>query len=132
MDAYDRCTNFGKKILPIVLPSVVQDENFSEHPRINRTCLSYFDNFSRPETEDRLLFMSLEPALKTRTSENFLKHSERYMSWHSSPFRDSHVFFKSLSMKSFEYTTLYLPYWKCFSFNFDSHSLIHLSQFGKR
>jgi len=34
MDAYDRCTNLGKKILPIVLPSVVEAENFSDHPRI--------------------------------------------------------------------------------------------------
>jgi len=34
MDAYDRCTNLGKKILPIELPSVFQAENFSYHPRI--------------------------------------------------------------------------------------------------
>jgi len=34
MDAYDRCTNLGKKILPIVLTSMVEAENFSEHPRI--------------------------------------------------------------------------------------------------
>jgi len=33
MDAYDRCTNLGKKILPIVLPSMVEAKNFSEHPR---------------------------------------------------------------------------------------------------
>jgi len=32
--AYDRCTNLGKKILPIVLPSMVEAENFSDHPRI--------------------------------------------------------------------------------------------------
>ena len=76
--------------------------------------------------------MSSQLPLKTRTSENFLRHSERFMSWQSSPFRDSHVFFKSLSLKSFEYKTLYLRYWKCLTFNFDSHSLIHLSRFGKR
>ena len=28
MDAYDRCNNLGKKIFPIVLPSVVEAENF--------------------------------------------------------------------------------------------------------
>jgi hypothetical protein len=28
MDAYDRCTNLGKKILPIFLPSMVVAENF--------------------------------------------------------------------------------------------------------
>jgi len=33
MDAYERCTNLGKKILPIVLPSMVEAENFSDHPR---------------------------------------------------------------------------------------------------
>jgi len=34
MDAYDRCTNLGKKkILPIVLPSMVEAEKFSDHPR---------------------------------------------------------------------------------------------------
>jgi len=33
MDAYDRCTNLGKKILPKVLPSMVEAENFSDHPR---------------------------------------------------------------------------------------------------
>jgi hypothetical protein len=33
MDAYDRCTNLGKKILPILLPSMVEAENFSGHPR---------------------------------------------------------------------------------------------------
>jgi len=32
MDAYDRYTNLGKKILPILLPSVVDDENVSDHP----------------------------------------------------------------------------------------------------
>jgi len=32
MDAYDRCTNLGKKILPILLPSMVEAENFSDHP----------------------------------------------------------------------------------------------------
>jgi hypothetical protein len=31
MDVYDRCTNLGK-ILPIVLPSMVEAENFSDHP----------------------------------------------------------------------------------------------------
>jgi len=34
MDAYDRCTNLGKKILPIVLPSMVEADNFSDRPRI--------------------------------------------------------------------------------------------------
>jgi len=33
MDAYDRCTNLEKKILPILLPSMVAAENFSGHPR---------------------------------------------------------------------------------------------------
>jgi hypothetical protein len=33
MDAYDRCINLGKKILPIELPSMVEAENFSDHPR---------------------------------------------------------------------------------------------------
>jgi hypothetical protein len=32
MDAYDRCTNLEKKILPIVLPSMVVAEKFSDHP----------------------------------------------------------------------------------------------------
>jgi len=34
MDAYDRCTNLGEKILLIVLPSMVEAEKFSDHPRI--------------------------------------------------------------------------------------------------
>jgi len=34
MDAYDRCTNLGKKILPIVLPSMVEAEKFSDHPNV--------------------------------------------------------------------------------------------------
>jgi hypothetical protein len=33
MDAYDKCTNLGKKVLPILLPSMVEAENFSNHPR---------------------------------------------------------------------------------------------------
>jgi len=33
MDAYDRCTNLGEEILPIVLPSVLEAENLLEHPR---------------------------------------------------------------------------------------------------
>jgi len=33
MDAYDRCINLGEKILPIFLPSLVEAENFSDHPR---------------------------------------------------------------------------------------------------
>jgi len=33
MNACDRCTNLGKKIFPILLPSVVKAENFSDHPR---------------------------------------------------------------------------------------------------
>jgi hypothetical protein len=37
-EAYDRCTNLGeKKILPIVLTSMVEAENFSDHPRIKTT-----------------------------------------------------------------------------------------------
>jgi len=35
MDAYDRCTNLGKKILPIVLPFMVEAENFSDNPCIS-------------------------------------------------------------------------------------------------
>jgi len=31
MDAYDRCTNLGKKIVPILLPSVIRAEKFSDH-----------------------------------------------------------------------------------------------------
>jgi len=38
MDAYDRCTNLGEKILPIVLPSMVEAENFSDHLRIEQSC----------------------------------------------------------------------------------------------
>jgi len=35
MAPYDRRTNLGKKeILPIVSPSMVEAENFSDHPRI--------------------------------------------------------------------------------------------------
>jgi hypothetical protein len=34
MDAYDRCTNLEKKILLIVLPSMVKAEKFSDHPRM--------------------------------------------------------------------------------------------------
>jgi hypothetical protein len=33
MDAYDGRTNLGKKILPIFLPSMVEAETFSDHPR---------------------------------------------------------------------------------------------------
>jgi len=33
MDAYDRCSNLEKKSLPIVLPPMVEAENFSDHPR---------------------------------------------------------------------------------------------------
>jgi len=32
-DAYDMCTNLGKEILPILLSSMVEAENFSDHPR---------------------------------------------------------------------------------------------------
>jgi hypothetical protein len=39
MDAYDSCTNLEKKILPIVLPSMVEAENFSGHPHISPTLL---------------------------------------------------------------------------------------------
>jgi len=34
MDAYDRCSNLGGKILPIVLSSMVEAETVSDHPRI--------------------------------------------------------------------------------------------------
>jgi hypothetical protein len=34
MDAYDRCTNLEKKILPMLLLSMFEAENFSDHPRI--------------------------------------------------------------------------------------------------
>jgi hypothetical protein len=34
MDAYDRYTNLEKKILLIILPSMVEAENLSDHPRI--------------------------------------------------------------------------------------------------
>ena len=34
MDTYDRCNNLEKKILPIVLPSMVEAEKFSDHPYI--------------------------------------------------------------------------------------------------
>jgi len=33
MDAYDRCTNLGKKIFLIILLSMVEAKNFSDHPR---------------------------------------------------------------------------------------------------
>jgi len=34
MDAHDRCTNLGEKILPIVLPFMFKAENFTDHPCI--------------------------------------------------------------------------------------------------
>jgi len=34
MDAYDRYTNLGKEILLIVLPSMVEAGNFSDHHRM--------------------------------------------------------------------------------------------------
>jgi hypothetical protein len=34
MDAYNRCTNLGKKTLPIELPSMIEAEKFSDHPRM--------------------------------------------------------------------------------------------------
>jgi len=40
MDAYDRCTNLGKIILLILLPSVVEAENISDHPRTSDSNLS--------------------------------------------------------------------------------------------
>jgi hypothetical protein len=33
MAAYDRCTNWGNEILPVVLPSMVETENVLDHPR---------------------------------------------------------------------------------------------------
>jgi len=41
MDVNDRCTNLGEKILPIVLPSMVEAEKFSDHPC---TCCSALGN----------------------------------------------------------------------------------------
>jgi len=38
MDTYDRYTNLGKKILPLVLPSMVEAEYFSDHPRTLTAC----------------------------------------------------------------------------------------------
>jgi len=35
MDAYDRCTNLGKKILRIALPSVVEAEKFSDQTQFS-------------------------------------------------------------------------------------------------
>jgi len=43
MDAYDRCTNLGKKILPILLPSMVEAENFSDHSRMAGSLRSSYD-----------------------------------------------------------------------------------------
>jgi len=37
MDVNDRCTNLGKKILPLLLPSMVKADNFSGHPRMTLT-----------------------------------------------------------------------------------------------
>jgi hypothetical protein len=34
MDAHDRRTNLGEKILPIVLPFMFRAENFTDNPRI--------------------------------------------------------------------------------------------------
>jgi hypothetical protein len=36
MYTYERYTNLEKKILQILLPSMVEAENFSDHPRIYR------------------------------------------------------------------------------------------------
>jgi hypothetical protein len=41
MDANDRCTNLGKKILPIVLPPMVEAENFSDHPRMHEVLYNF-------------------------------------------------------------------------------------------
>jgi len=42
MDTYDRYTNLGKKILPILLSSMVEAENFSDHtvPTSEEPCTS--------------------------------------------------------------------------------------------
>jgi len=40
MDVYERCTNLGKKILPIALPSPTEAEKFSDHPRNYRPQVS--------------------------------------------------------------------------------------------
>jgi hypothetical protein len=37
MDAYDRCTKLEKKILTIVLPSLVEAENLLDQPRISES-----------------------------------------------------------------------------------------------
>jgi len=41
MDANDRCTNLGEKTLLIVLPPMVEAENFSDHP-----CICWFSKFN--------------------------------------------------------------------------------------
>jgi len=53
MDSYDRCTNLEKEIFPILLPSMVEAENYSDHPRIIQrgygglwTIFIYFDTRS--------------------------------------------------------------------------------------
>jgi len=52
MDAYDRCTNLGKKIFPILLSSMVEAENFSDHPRI----LPVWDFMARSRVNVTLYF----------------------------------------------------------------------------
>jgi len=42
MDAHNRCTNLGKKILPIVLSSMVDAKNLSDHPRTS------FPDYGKP------------------------------------------------------------------------------------
>jgi hypothetical protein len=42
MDAYVRYTTLGKKILPVVLPSMLEAEKFSDHPLL---ILFYHENW---------------------------------------------------------------------------------------
>ena len=69
MDAYDRCNNWGKKkILPIVLPSMVEAENVSEHPRW-RQCTSLYrwlekiKHWSQARLRPLLLLQNLQQAI---------------------------------------------------------------------
>jgi len=44
MDAYDRCTNLGKKFLPILLPSMVEAKNVSDYTRSNLIVMKGTEN----------------------------------------------------------------------------------------
>jgi hypothetical protein len=45
MDAHDRCTNLGEKILPIVLPCMVEAEKILYHPRISRKLIACSNSY---------------------------------------------------------------------------------------